>query len=208
MVLVSDLILGIRSRLGDTDAQKGYRWTDEELLDYINSSLAQISIQLLIFTDKEEIVLTQDTNRYELPPEMVKVISVNINSDPAIIKSFEWLENNKNILDTNKIYVCMDEESIYIYPIENIKVDEKLEIGYKYILQAKDVDDNLNVSVLVKDAIIFYALHLAYQINTSEKNVAKSDKFLKLFDKQTMTIKSTFYANKHSKRIRSKYKRV
>ena len=42
MIQVNDILLAARSRLNDTDTKK-YRWSDEELIDYINSSLADIS---------------------------------------------------------------------------------------------------------------------------------------------------------------------
>ncbi len=207
MILVSDVVLRIRKRLGDTDSTK-YKWNDEELIDYINSSLSQISAELLVFTDKKEIGLENGKGRYALPFDLVTVISVNINNLPVVIKSFEWLENNKHTLDNDNFYVCMDEDSIYIYPEESIKDGAKLEIGYKYIVQVNDLNDEINLSLLASDAIMFYSLHLAFQINTSEKNEKKSINNLNLFNNQISIIKSKFYSNKHSRKIRSKYRKV
>jgi hypothetical protein len=207
MVLVSDIINKLRSRLGDTDHTK-YRWDDTELCDYINSALSQVALELLLFTDRIYIELKESENRYKLPDNILKVISLNINDAPVVIKSMEWMENNKNNIDNDNFYVCIDEQSFFIYPIELISSGEKIEIVFKYIPQIDDIEDEIDASILVSDALLFYAIHLAYQINTSDKNDLKSKNFLLLFNKQLETLKSTFYSNKHSKRIRSKYIKV
>ncbi|MGK0255857.1 MAG: hypothetical protein ACI81I_000464, partial [Arcobacteraceae bacterium] len=48
-MIVQDILLPMRSRLGDKD-HTNYRWSDEELIDMINDSLATLSADLLLFT--------------------------------------------------------------------------------------------------------------------------------------------------------------
>ena len=203
MIQVNDIILHLRSRLGDLDAKK---WSDEELIDNINSSLADISKELEPFTHQEYIFVNENENRYRLPHNILRVLSVNIDDKPITIKSYEWLIQNKNNIDD--IYVCFDEQSFFLYPIERLPVGQKVEINYKYIEQVEFKTDFINISILAKKAIQFHALHLSYQINTSEKNIGKSTQNLNLYDKELSTLRITYFKNKHSKKIKSKFRNV
>lgn len=203
MIQVNDIILHLRSRLSDVDAQK---WSDEELIDLINSSLTDISKELEPFTHQEYIFVNENENRYRLPHNILRVLSVNIDDKPITIKSYEWLIQNKNNIDD--ICVCFDEQSFFLYPIERLSVGQKVEINYKYIEQVEFKKDFINISILAKKAIQFHALHLAYQIFTSEKNAGKSTHYLNLYDKELSTLRITYFKNKHSKKIKSKFRRI
>lgn len=207
MIRVSNVILKIRSRLSDTDHTK-YKWTDEELFDYINSSLTHIATEFLIFTDRTEINLKAGINRYKIPTNSINVISLNINNNPIEIKSLAWIQNNINHINKNHFYVCFDEQSLYVYPISNILNDMKIEMFFNFIPQIDNIEDEINISILTSDALLFYSLHLAFQINTSEKNAPKSLNYLNLFERQMGKIKGVIVGNKQSKRIRSSYRKV
>ena len=75
MIQANDILLAARSRLNDTDTKK-YRWSDEELIDYINSSLADISKELECFTHKEHIYIKNRESRYRLPHDILRVLSL------------------------------------------------------------------------------------------------------------------------------------
>lgn len=207
MIRVSDVILKARSRLSDTDHTK-YKWTDEELFDYINSSLTHIATEFLIFTDRTEINLKAGVNRYKIPTNSINVISLNINNNPVETKSLAWIQNNINNINKNDFYICFDEQSLYIHPISNILDDMKIEMFFNFIPQIDNIEDEINISILANDALLFYSLHLAFQINTSDKNPTKSLNYLNLFERQMGKIKGVLIGNKQSKKIRSKYKRV
>lgn len=207
MISVSSVILKARSRLSDTDHTK-YKWTDEELFDYINSSLTHIATEFLIFTDRTEIDLKAGVNRYKTPTNSINVISLNINNNPVEIKSLAWMQNNINNINKNHFYICFDEQSLYIHPISNILDDMKIEMFFNYIPQIDNIEDEINISILANDALLFYSLHLAFQINTSEKNATKSLNYLNLFERQMEKIKGVLVGNKQSKKIRSKFIKV
>ncbi|WP_418179768.1 hypothetical protein ACNSOO_04700 [Aliarcobacter lanthieri] len=202
MIQANDIILLMRSRLGDADAKK---WSDEELIDYINSSLADISKELEPFTHQEYILLKEKENRYRLPHNTLRVLSVNIDDKPITIKSYEWLiQNKKNI---NDICVAFDEQSFFLYPIEKISAGKKVEINYKFIEQIEKKQDFIKISTLAKKAILYHSLHLAYQaINIVDKNVGKTTQFLNLYDKELSTLRITYFKNKHSKKIKTKFR--
>lgn len=207
MIAVSDIILKMRSRLGDNDPLK-YKWSDAELIDSINSALIQLSTHMLTSTRVRRYATTATNNRYELPHNMVKVIAITIENEPVIIKSFEWIQNNKNILSHNVFYVCMDEQSFYLYPIELLKDAPEVEFSYNYIQHINDASENIDMTPLLSDAILFYAMHLSLQVNTSEKNAGKSMQYLNLFKDQVATLSGAIYKNKHSKKLTTRYKRI
>lgn len=207
MIRTSDVILKVRNRLSDTDHTK-YKWSDEELFDYINSSLTHIATEFLIFTDRIKINLEAGTNRYKTPANFINIISLNINNNPIKIKSLAWIQNNINNINKKHFYICFDEQSLYIYPISNILDDMSIEMFFNYIPQIDNLEDEINISIIASDALLFYTLHLAFQINTSEKNATKSLNYLNLFERQIEKIKGVLIGNKQSKKIRSRYKKV
>ncbi len=205
MIQASDILLAVRSRLNDTDTKK-YRWSDEEIIDYINSSLADISKELECFTHKEHIYIKNNEDRYRLPHDILRVLSVTIENQPITIKGYEWvLKNKHNIYD---ICVYFDEQSFFLYPIGKLETGKKVEIDYKYIAQVENKSDFIKVSKLAKKAILFHTLHLAFQINTSEKNAGKSTHYLNLYDKELATLRVSYFKNKHSKDIKQKFRKV
>ncbi len=204
---VNDIILSMRSRLNDT-VPANYRWSDEELMDMINSSLSNLSRELFLFTHQEMFKVTEDENRYKLPHNCLKVISVNIDKQPVIIKSFEWMSQNKHYIDDDNFLVCMDEQSFLLYPLEMLKVGMNIELNYNFIEQIILKTDDIPVSLMSKNALLFYSMHLALQVNTSDKNRDRSTHYMKLYDKEISQLRQTYYKNRHSKRLRSKFIKV
>ena len=205
MIQANDILLAARSRLNDTDTKK-YRWSDEEIIDYINSSLADISKELECFTHKEHIYIKNNEDRYRLPHDILRVLSLTIDEKPITIKGYEWVSKNKhNIYD---LCVYFDEQSFLLYPIEKLETGKKVEIYYKYIAQIENKSDYIKISKLAKKAILFHTLHLSYQINTSEKNAGKSTHYLNLYDKELATLRISYFKNKHSKDIKQKFRKV
>ena len=212
---VSDVLVNMRSRLNDTDSSK-YRWSDEELIDMINSSLANLSRRLFLFTHEEIVTIQEDTstmgsgmiNRYPLPNNCIRVIAININNQLATIKSFEWMSKNKNHIDHDNYFACMDEQSFFLYPKELLLKDMKVEVTYNFIEQINTKKDNIPISLSAKNALTFYAMHLAHQITTSKESKGKSIYYLRLYDKEIEQIKELYYKNRHSKRLRSPFKKV
>lgn len=205
MIQANDILLAARSRLNDTDTKK-YRWSDEELIDYINSSLADISKELECFTHKEHIYIKNRESRYRLPHDILRVLSVSIDDKPITIKGYEYMSKHKH--DIYDLCVYFDEQSFFLYPIEKLEDGKKVEIDYKYIPQIEHKSDFIKVSKLTKKAILFHTLHLAFQINTSEKNAGKSTHYLNLYDKEIATLRVTYFKNKHSKDIKQKFRKV
>lgn len=205
MINASEIILAVRSRLNDIDSAK-YRLSDEEIIDYINISLADLSKELECFTHKEFFFIKENEDRYKLPHDILRVLAVTINSKPIVIKGYEYIVKNR--INISELCVYFDEQSLLLYPIEKVEAGKKIEVDYKYIEQIRQKNDDIKITKLAKKAILFHTLHLAYQINTNEKNSGKSTHYLNLYDKEMMTLKFSVFKNKHSKDIKQKFRKV
>lgn len=206
MIAVNDIILKLRSRLGDTDPAKE-KWSDTELIDNINSALVQLSVSMLYSFKTQKYLIQEGKNRYELPQNMVRAVAVTIDDERVKIKSFESIQNNKADVESQSFTICMDEISFFLYPLALFKDDMVLVFDYNYIQQINGIEETIDMPVMLSDAILFYAMHMSLQVNTSEKNVNKSAHYLNLYDRQVEMMSNTIYRNKHSKRLTSRYKR-
>jgi hypothetical protein len=204
---VNDILLQARSFLNDQDS-KEYRWSDEELISLLNSSLALLATKLFLFTNNETFVLIENTNRYKLPYNFDSIISVNIDKQPVIIKSFSWMSQNKYSIDDDNLYICLDEQSFFLYPIDSIKDDMQLELEYNYTQTVQKKDDDIPVSIKVKNALIYYTVHQALLVKVSKSSDTNSAKFLNLFTMELERLDEIYSKNRHSKKLRFKYKRV
>ena len=207
MIAVNDIILKMRSRLGDIDTLK-QKWSDAELIDNINSALSQLAVSMLYATRGQKYIVSGTNNRFELPHNMARVVAITINEERVTIKSFEWLQNNKSELKDDEFTVCMDDTSFFLYPLALLEDGLEIVFNYNYIQQINDVSETIDLPVLLSDAILFYAMHMSLQVNTSEKNANKSAHFLNLYERQVQMMSMTLHKNKHSKRLTSRYKRI
>jgi hypothetical protein len=205
MYLVSDVILKIRSRTQDKKAEK---WSDEELIDAINSSYIKLATDLLLFTDIKIITTIQDKFRYEMPYGMVRAMSYKLDGIQAVIKSFEWVSSHEEELEDYDLIVYQDEKSFFIYP-ENIKSDQKIKLTYNYTETIASEDDELKIPMYAQNALLFYTMHLVHQVgNVSTKQVDKSMQYLGLYHQELISVKSTIARNKHSRNLKSKFQKV
>lgn len=205
MIQVNELLVACRSRLGDIEPKK-YRWSDEELIDYINMSISSISIELQPFTHTHFFYVKKNEDRYILPHNFTRILSITLDDKPLNIVGYEYFVQNK--ININELSASFDEQSVFLYPIARFKENQKIEISYKYIEEVSTKEDKIKLSTAAKKALLFHTLHLAYQINTSERNIGKTAQYLSLYQEEMIRIKPTFYTHKHSKKIRNKFKRI
>jgi hypothetical protein len=102
----------------------------------------------------------------------------------------------------------MDEQSFFLYPQELLKAGMKVEVNYNFVEQVLLKTDNIPISLMAKNALLFYSMHLAYQIYTSDKNTGKSTHYLNLYDKEILSLRELYYKNRHSKGLRSPFVRI
>ncbi len=207
-MFISELLLPIRSKLNDKEQTK-YRWSDNELIDNINAGIANVSKDLLIFSDSKIVPYENGVIQYPLPQNMLKIASISIEQTVAQVKSYDWIANNKHKMSKmSALYVCFDYESFYLYADKTIKDGTNIDIKYYYIPQVSTPQCEIAMPIILKDAIVFYAMHLAHQTPVKEKNDQISMRWLELYEKEIAKHKPMFYSNKQSKSIRSKYRKV
>lgn len=207
MIAVSDIILKMRSRLGDNEPTK-QKWSDAELVDNINSALTSLAVSMLYATREQRYIVSGTNNRFELPENMARVVAITINDERVTIKSFEWLQNNKQSLGDDTFTVCMDDISFFLYPLALLEDGLEIVFNYNYIQQINDTSETIYLPIILSDAILFYAMHMSLQVNTSEKNANKSAHYLNLYERQVQNMSIAIYKNKHSKRLTSRFKRI
>lgn len=107
MLTLADLLRRTRSRLDDSVAP--YLWSDAELTDCINDTIADAAIRAnLSVQDDVPIVFTQNTDltwkaKYALPSNALSVKSVYLVSQPSyplVRTSFSSIERNTNSIAT------------------------------------------------------------------------------------------------------------
>lgn len=107
MLTLADLLRRTRSRLDDSVAP--YLWSDSELIDCINDTIADAAIRAnLSVQDDVPIVFTQNIDltwkaKYALPSNALSVKSVYLVSQPSyplVRTSFNSIERNTNTIAT------------------------------------------------------------------------------------------------------------
>ena len=206
MIDVSDIILKMRSRLNDKDVEK-YRWSDEELIDCINSSIIEIQSETKDNTQTMCIKTEKNKTRYKLPKNLVEDNALTLDGVALAKKSLKWFEENKTE-EQEFTYFYFDKKSLNIVSPFEIEDGMKIELSYEDIEQVESKEEEIDMHILLRDALLFYSLFLAYQVPTSDKNLKQEQKYQGLFQLQMSNKLPKIMKNKHSKKLRSKFKKV
>jgi len=205
-VKINDIVLGIRSRLGDVDANDR-DYNDPEIIDAINSALAHLSEDLLCFRRTWLIPCVDGVGRYELPSDFLRLISVNFKG--MLITDVESMESrsNQRWYDTRPS-VSLDLQTIHLFPYESIRSDDEIELYYQYYETINDSTDTVALPNSAKEAMIYYALGLLFENNVSSKGIEKSNRYKKLYVLESKKLVSRVQMNAQSQKIRSTYVKV
>lgn len=206
MVKIADVVLGIRSRLGDTDVA-AQEYSDAEIIDAVNSALAHISEELLCFSRVWLIPTKDGVGRYELPGDFLRLISVNY--ECSLIKDVQSLESrmNSDVMDS-KPSVSLDMQTIHLFPAESIKKDDVVELYYHYFETVSDERESVGLPNNAKEAIIYYALGLLFENPVQSDGEKKANRAKQLFAVEMQRVTSRVRANAQSKKIRTAYQKV
>ena len=209
-VKVADVILAIRSRLGDEDSTS-YRYVEPEIIDAVNSALAHLSEELLCFSRTWIIPCLDKVNRYELPSDFLRPISVNYNGVLAkdILSMEVFMSNDRFSLDTipNKT-VAYDMQTLHLLSFSNIKKGDLLELYYHCYENIDNSNDTVGLPALAKEALVYFALHLLFQKPVASKGLEKSNYYFGLYERELFKLRSRVRKNQQSKNIRSSFTRV
>ena len=206
MVKIGDVVLGIRSRLGDTDVAKQH-YSDPEIIDAVNSALSHLSEELLCFRRTWLVPCLDGVGRYELPGDFLRLISVNYKG--TLITEVESMEHRMNREDgAGTPGVSLDLQTIHLFPSENIKTGDVIELYYQYYETVNDDRDDIALPNVAKEAIVFFALSLLYQNPVKKAGIEKSNYYRRMYEVELQNLRSRVRMNAQSKKIRTPYIKV
>jgi len=203
-ILVSDLILSVRSRLTDEDRLK-YKYPEAEVIDALNSALAHLSEALLCFTRTWVIPCKKGIGRYELPEDFLRLISVSYQG--KVITDVQSMESRMND-PYPSAGVSLDLQTIHFFPGVEIKEKENISLYYHYYETISDKSEMISLPKIAKETIVFYMLFLLFQRNVSSKGIEKSNYYLRLYERELQSFRSRVRKNQQSKHICTDYIRV
>ena len=205
MVKVTDLILGIRARLGDTDITR-QTYSDMEIIDAINSSLSHISEDLLCFSKTWTIPTIAGVNRYVLPMDFLRFISIRFNT--TLIKNIISIEQQaKQEYPTTTLTASFDNQTLFIYGTE-IKANDEIELYYNYFETISNKDEILIIPNNTKEVLVYYALSVLYENPVKKNGLSYSNRYRKLYDTEIIKLSSRLSKNRQSKNITTSYIKV
>ena len=205
-VKIGDVILGLRSRLGDVDASN-YKYADTELIDAINSSLAHLSEELLCFSRTWLLPAKENIHRYKLPEDFLRPISVSYECE--IINRVLSMESRSS---DNEIpclpNVSYDMQTLHLYPSAKLENGKNIELYYHYYETINDKTDKVGLPNIAKECIIYYALSLLFENNITSRGIEKANRARKLYELELEKLRSRERKNQQSKNITSKYRSI
>ena len=202
MIVVSSLLLSIRSKLGDTDITS-QRYSDAEIIDSINDALAVLSEELLCFSRTWSISCKDCVTRYALPADFLKPISLKFNSKEILnIVSVESQAQNNCTFTAS-----YDLQTVHLY-LPEIKEKDKIELYYNYSETVSTKDESIPLPNNAKEIIVNYVLHLLYQNPIKKDGLQRSSYFYNLYEKKLITFRSRVKMNAQSKNIKTTFTRV
>ncbi len=206
MVKVGDVVLAIRSKLGDMSSEK-QRYSDPEIIDAVNSSLAHMSEELLCFRRTWLIPYKNNMNRYELPSDFLRLISVRYNE--ALICDIESMEHREqDSYATSGMSAALDGQTIHLFNIPETENVDIIKLYYNHYETVSDDRETLPLPNSAKEAIVYYALGLMYENNVSSKGIEKSNRYKQLYAIEMPKLASRMRHNVQSKNIRSRHVKV
>ncbi len=198
MIKASALILSIRQKLNDNDPDN-YKYFNPEIIDAINSGLKNISNDLLYFSRVWKIKCKEDQERYDLPEDFLKPIRVLLNGKKIFSVKSQKSDDTLNA-------IVFDDISIRLYVAH--KDDDVLDIEYNYIEQIDTTESDIFCSLLLYDAIIYYALSILFQNPIKKDGLERGDYFLSKYNREVNNIKDTIRSNRQTQNIKTKFKGI
>lgn len=206
MVKIGDVILGLKSRLGDTDSASP-RYSDPEIIDAVNSALSHLSEELLCFRRTWFVPCADGVGRYELPGDFLRLISVKYKDE--IITDIESMEHRMTRRDgTADFGVSLDMQTVHIFPAENIEKEDVIELYYHYFETVSDTRDTVSLPNSAKEAIVFYVLYLLYQNPIKKDGLKISAQYFQNYQMSLRALRSRVRMNAQSKNMQTAYRKV
>ena len=145
-MLVTDFNTSVRYTLQDTDKR---RWSDLELLDYMNEGIRDIALRTFYNRISENITVTSSTSDYTLVKTPIKIHEVRT-YQPYLIKS----------------------HNVISFPFPQEEVAEVIYYAYPEAIASE-----INEEIDIIDSLKYFVLHKCYEKEDSPENFQKAGYF-------------------------------
>lgn len=197
-----DILLVVKENLRD---EKEANWSNESLLDKIRLAYQEVAKELLIYQKSISYTHTGEDVPLVLPKDIIKPIGIFINARPLDLKSFEWVTKHRLELQHYQVaYTNFD--GLRIFPLP--KKDDIIEMVYQFTQTIYDKEVVLDLPELAKNALVFYTLYLANQLETRKESLQKSTYFKTEYSVEINKVKRDYLGFKNSKTYSPSYQRV
>lgn len=162
MTRVETILSKVRANLSDLDKE---RWTDEQLITYIDSAQKELVALTGSLKDVIYINLVNGEQVYTLPDEVINILAVFYNSKKLPFKAMdeEFLTDDKG-LPQYVLTNMVNDGKIILYPIPD-GIDEKNDYLKVFVTkmprQVTSVDDILDINGMYDLAIEYYVTYRA-----------------------------------------------
>lgn len=187
-MIVSDIILQIRSNLGDETTKK---WNEIEMLDSINHAYVKLARELRLFMQERVYDVSKDSMIQLLPQNFLDIQKITKgNRNIPIIRAYND--------DVPHDYVSIDSNNIVFSSVGRYKM-----VYYcYYILVSKD--DRLLLPLIANTCIVYYAMYLLLQKKPSQTSLQEANMYKQMFEMELMELKRDIYRTHESKFLTTK----
>lgn len=191
----NDLILALRSRLGDEESKK---WNDNELIDMINNAYINIARVLRLFLQKQSFNVSNENYIFNLPTNYLDIATIktkNQNSIP-IIRYKEVLRDdiytqcvsiNNNQIIFNNCNNGMYEMYFYCY----------------YIVVS--ISDELLLPEIAFNAMLYFTMFLLLQKKPSQTSLQDAQYYKALYEEEITRLQRDIYRSYETKYLTSRF---
>lgn len=173
------------------------------LISYLNDAYLMLARELKLFKNVCELELSGDEKLILYPKDFLACISISLDNKFLECKSFEYAMSEKRE-DKSQILAVFLDEGFFLSPAKA----GFMRLNYYAFKKINDERDYLYISSFCENALLFYALFLAYQKLMSENSLEISTYYYKLFEAELVKIKDLNALNQGSKSVRTRFKIV
>ncbi|AFI03842.1 hypothetical protein [Helicobacter cetorum] len=176
MIRVNELVAKIRKRLNDEDFNN-YLFSDEEILDAINSSALEMTLEFRLNRQKKRAHLSLDNPSIDCE-NVLSILSVYFDNQ-EILERTSIERTSKQPL---ALLICDDRLSITPYK------DGFLEVVYCEYLPILETDENISLPKVCEQALTYASLCLLLETPTNESNFNKIANYQQLLKNAKNTL--------------------
>lgn len=191
----NDLILALRSRLGDEESKK---WNDNELIDMINNAYINLARVLRLFLQKQSFNVSNENYIFNLPTNYLDIATIktkNQNSIP-IIRYREVLRDDiyTQCVSINNNQIIFNNCNNGIYEM----------YFYCYYIVVS-ISDELLLPEIAFNAMLYFTMFLLLQKKPSQTSLQDAQYYKALYEEEITRLQRDIYRSYETKYLTSRF---